>query len=262
MEINKVYCMDAIEFMKQIDDNSIDMVLVDLPYGTTACSWDEIIPLNKLWKEFIRITKDDCAMVFTASQPFTSKLVMSNIKMFKYEWIWEKAVGSNFATLKYQPMKEHENILVFCKTSPKYFPIKQKRKGSGEQRVKLGYKSNTISGDFIGNLQTTRKGETYGDLRYPSSVQFFNNREKSRGLHPTQKPLELFKYLIKTYTEEGNLILDCCIGSGTTALACKQLNRNFIGCDIKQEYVDIANKRLAQVTLNTIQGGGGNSSHN
>ena len=124
METNKIYNLDALEFMKKIEENSIDLILCDLPYGTTACSWDEIINLEEMWKEMLRISKDNCAMVFTASQPFTSKLIMSNIKMFKHEWIWEKQKASNFMSFKYQPAKYHENIVVFCKGTPKYNPIK------------------------------------------------------------------------------------------------------------------------------------------
>jgi site-specific DNA-methyltransferase (adenine-specific) len=245
---NQVILGDCLEVMKDIPDKSIDMILADLPYGTTACSWDTIIPFEPLWKQYKRIIKDNGAIVLTASQPFTSALVMSNPDMFKYEWIWEKAVGSNFATLKYMPMKEHENILVFGKGRTIYNPQMQERKGSGKVRSMYTYKSNTISGDAISNMVTNRSGEKYDEnKRNPSSVQFFNNREDTRGLHPTQKPVALFEYLIKTYTNEGDLVLDNCAGSGTTGVACKNLNRNYILIEKEKRYIDIIQKRLDYV---------------
>ena len=231
MQINNIYNGDCLELMKEIQSGSIDMILCDLPYGTTACKWDTIIPFEPLWAQYKRIIKDNGAIVLTASQPFTSALVMSNPKMFKYEWIWEKAVGSNFAALKYQPMKEHENILVFGKGTTIYNPIKEERKGSGKQRQKAGYansKATAKTGQFIGGIMdATKRTNDYDELRYPSSIQYFNNRDKDRGMHPTQKPTELFEYLIKTYTNEGDLILDNCAGSGTTAIACINTNRNY-----------------------------------
>lgn len=246
--MNQVIQGDCLEEMPKIPDKSIDMILCDLPYGTTACKWDTIIPFEPLWEQYKRIIKDNGAIVLTASQPFTSALVMSNPDMFKYEWIWEKAVGSNFATLKYMPMKEHENILVFGKGRTIYNPQMQERKGSGKARSMYTYKSNTVSGDAISNMVTNRSGEKYDEnKRNPSSVQFFNNREDTRGLHPTQKPVALFEYLIKTYTNEGDLVLDNCAGSGTTGVACKNLGRNYILIEKEQEYIDIINKRIASV---------------
>lgn len=213
--------------------------------GTTACKWDIIIPFDLLWEQYKRIIKDNGAIVLTASQPFTSALIMSNIDMFKYEWIWEKATGSNFATVKYMPMKEHENILVFGNGVLKYNPILQKRKGSGEKRVSSPYKSNSISkGEVYGNIEKNNSEVEYKKLRCPSSVQFFNNRESSRGLHPTQKPVALFEYLIKTYTNEGDLVLDNCSGSGTTAIACLNTNRRFICIEKDKEYYEASVQRL------------------
>lgn len=265
LEINKVHYGDCLELMKKIDDKSVEMILCDLPYGTTACSWDSIIPLDKLWKQYERIIKDDGVIVLTASQPFTSILINSNIGWFRYEWIWQKAVGSNFASLKFQPMKEHENILVFSKGKHRYFPIKQERKGTGAKRLEAGYKSDTLTGEVYGKIQGDRTKRNYSKLRYPSSVQFFNNRESDRGLHPTQKPVALFEYLIKTYTEEGDLVLDNCIGSGTTALACKRNKRRFIGIEIEKKFVDIANKRLEETDVpldfDKLDGGIRHSSH-
>jgi site-specific DNA-methyltransferase (adenine-specific) len=251
---------DCLELMKDIPNGRIDMILCDLPYGTTACKWDTIIPFDKLWEQYERIIKPNGAIVLTSSQPFTSALVMSNPKLFKYEWIWQKAVGSNFAALKYQPMKEHENILVFGKGTTIYNPIKEERKGSGKQRQKAGYansKATAKTGQFIGGIMdATKRTNDYDELRYPSSIQYFNNRDKDRGMHPTQKPTELFEYLIKTYTNEGELILDNCAGSGTTAIACLNTKRQFIVMEKEQKYYDIIlnrvgdfNKKFEQKTL-------------
>ncbi len=258
MQINNIYNGDCLELMKEIQSGSIDMILCDLPYGTTACKWDTIIPFSELWTQYERIIKPNGAIVLTASQPFTSALVMSNPKMFKYEWIWEKAVGSNFAALKYQPMKEHENILVFGKGTTIYNPIKEERKGSGKQRQKAGYansKATAKTGQFIGGIMdATKRTNDYDELRYPSSIQYFNNRDKDRGMHPTQKPTELFEYLIKTYTNEGDLILDNCAGSGTTAIACINTNRNYICMEKDYEYYNKSIERILkhsnQLSLN------------
>ncbi len=258
MQINNIYNGDCLELMKEIPIGSIDMILCDLPYGTTACKWDTIIPFSELWTQYERIIKPNGAIVLTASQPFTSALVMSNPKMFKYEWIWEKAVGSNFAALKYQPMKEHENILVFGKGTTIYNPIKEERKGSGKQRQKAGYansKATAKTGQFIGGIMdATKRTNDYDELRYPSSIQYFNNRDKDRGMHPTQKPTELFEYLIKTYTNEGDLILDNCAGSGTTAIACINTNRNYICMEKDYEYYNKSIERILkhsnQLSLN------------
>jgi site-specific DNA-methyltransferase (adenine-specific) len=234
---------DCLEEMPKLADKSIDMILCDLPYGTTACKWDTIIPFEPLWKQYKRLIKDNGAIVLTASQPFTSALVMSNPGWFKYEWIWKKNAGSNFATVKYQPMKEHENILIFSNGTTKYNQQKQQRSESGLARVKsspmtFNRKKDGVYKDlFVGKITKSKADE----LRCPSSVQNFN---RERGLHPTQKPVALFEYLIKTYTNEGDLVLDNCMGSGTTGVACKNLNRNFIGIELDPEYFKIAEKRI------------------
>ncbi len=230
---------DCLELMKEIPDKSIDMILCDLPYGTTACKWDIVIPFEPLWEQYERIIKDDGAIVLTASQPFTSALVMSNVKMFKYEWIWIKNRGSNFALANKMPIKEHENILVFYKKFPKYNAQKQERAKSGKERVKTIINPSTVSENYGGIV--LQEGKIYGELRMPSSWQKFNCEV---GLHPTQKPVALFEYLIKTYTNEGDLVLDNCMGSGTTGVACKNLNRNFIGIELDPEYFKIAEKRI------------------
>ena len=241
---------DCLERMKEIPDGSVDMVLTDTPYGTTACKWDSIIPLEPMWEQLKRIIKPNGAIVMTASQPFTTTLISSNMKMFKYEWIWQKAVGSNFAVLKYQPMKEHENVLVFSDGRHNYYPIKQPSKGSGSARLNYGNKGS-VNGEATGSLIFSGfTPETYDKkMRNPSSVQYFNNREKCRGLHPTQKPVALMEYLIKTYTNKGETVLDFTAGSFTTGVACVNLNRKFIGIEMDEKYYDIGTERV----LNSVR---------
>ena len=239
----ELYNGDCLELMKNIPDKSIDMILCDLPYGTTACKWDTVIPFEPLWEQYNRIIKDDSAIVLFGSQPFTSALIMSNLKMFKYEWIWEKDAGSNFATVKYQPMKEHENILVFGKGKTRYFPIMQERIGS-----RKGKETTTIDSGRKDSVYGTQEGRgilKVGKLRYPRSIQRFN---RERGLHPTQKPVELLEYLIKTYTIEGEVVLDNCMGSGSTGVACIKTERNFIGIELDEKYFNIAKERIDKST--------------
>ena len=245
MELNKIYNEDCLEGMKRIPSGSVDMILCDLPYGTTACKWDTIIPFEPLWEQYERVIKDNGAIVLTASQPFTSALVMSNPKLFKHEWIWQKTSASNFMSVKYQPAKKHESILVFCKKSPTYNPIKDiadKKSNSN--------KGKEASSDVYGtNFENKR---TYKDtgFRYPSSVRLFSNQSgelnNTNRLHPTQKPVPLFEYLIKTYTNEDELVLDNCMGSGTAGIACRNLNRNFIGIELDENYFEIAKNRILE----------------
>ena len=228
--------------MKTIEDNSIDAIICDLPYGTTACKWDSVIPFDLLWEQYNRIIKDNGAVVLFGSQPFTSVLVNSNIKMFKYEWIWEKDGGSNFATVKYMPMKEHENILVFGKGKIKYNEQRQERIGS-----RKGKKTTTTDSGRKDSVYGTQKGGKTFDvpkLRCPRSIQRFN---RERGQHPTQKPLDLLEYLVKTYSNENDTILDNTMGSGTTMLACKNLNRNGIGIEKDETYFKIAEDRVNKI---------------
>lgn len=231
---------ECLEVMKDIETGSVDMILCDLPYGTTACKWDEIIPLDEMWNQYNRIIKQGGVIALTASQPFTSKLVMSNIKNFKVEWIWKKNAGSNFGSVRWQPMKEHEAVLIFSKGKSTYNPIMEERAESGLSRVKtaVNYSTNAeVYGDSFKNEISSMRP----DLRVPSSVQKFN---RERGLHPTQKPVALMEYLIKTYTNEGELVLDNCMGSGTTGVACKSLNRKFIGIELDETYFNIAKERI------------------
>ncbi len=247
LEVDKIYCMDCLEGMKQLDDNSIDMILCDLPYGTTACKWDTIIPFRPLWEQYKRIIKDNGAIVLTASQPFTSALVMSNLDMFKYSLVWKKeGTNAGFAQAPYKFLNEHEDIVVFsCGGNSKNAKIRMIYNPQGLKDCDRVIKGRTESSHRSGR----KKQENYIQKKtgYPKSILTFS--EDNYWQHPTQKPVSLFEYLIKTYTNKGDLVLDNCIGSGTTAVACKQLNRRFIGFEISQEYVDIANKRIA----NTIR---------
>lgn len=232
---------DCLELMKNIPNGSIDMVLADLPYGTTACNWDTIIPFEPLWEQYERIIKPNGAIVLTASQPFTSALVMSNPKMFKYEWIWGKDRPSNPLVANKRVMPRHENVCVFYKKQPTYNPQKQARK---EENKRNNIKDTSHKTDTKGGTVLTRiDGNT--DLVHPESVQRFTYGEK-RGLHPTQKPVALFEYLIKTYTNEGELVLDNTAGSGTTAIACLNTNRQFIVMEKERKYYDIILERIEQ----------------
>jgi site-specific DNA-methyltransferase (adenine-specific) len=229
---------DCLVEMPKIADKSIDMILCDLPYNTTACEWDKLIPFEPLWEQYKRIIKDNGAIVLTASQPFTSALVMSNIKMFKYEFIWEKSRKTGFANCKKIPLKAHENICVFYKHLPKYNPqslvscnINQTRKASRK------------GGFFITEDAGRKSIQTIGN--YPTSIIKIKS-EHNKNAHPTQKPVALFEYLIKTYTNEGDLVLDNCMGSGTSGVACKNLNRDFIGIEKDPKYFEIAQKRISE----------------
>ena len=232
--INKIHNADCLELMKEIPDKSIDMILCDLPYGTTACKWDTIIPFEPLWEQYKRIIKDNGAIVLTASQPFTSRLVMSNIDMFKYCWVWNKSKAGNYVNAKKQPLKIHEDIVVFC-LGNNYKP----QKTIGNFRKKGGYTVNREVA--VAQNPTTSFNNTY----YPKSILNFSVAgNKDSTLHPTQKPVALFEYLIKTYTNEGDLVLDNCSGSGTTAIACLGTNRKYICIEKDEVYYQKSLERV------------------
>lgn len=229
--------------MKQLEDKSIDMVLTDPPYGKIPCGWDLPIPLDFLWEQLNRISKDDSAICLFGGMPYGASLVVSRPKMFRHEWIWQKSRPGNFVCASYQPMRDHESVMVFSKKKNRYFPIKEQRKGSGLTRIRSKYnetKLNSQTRGFKGKL----KMKTTEDLRYPSSIQLFNNIESGTRYHPTQKPVALLEYLIKTYTLEGETVLDFTMGSGSTGVACKNLNRNFIGIEKEEKYFEIAKQRI------------------
>jgi site-specific DNA-methyltransferase (adenine-specific) len=248
--LNKVTQGDCLEVMRQIPDKSVDMILCDLPYGTTACKWDAIIPFEKLWKEYERLIKDNGAIVLTASQPFTSALVMSNPKGFKHSWVWHKKSAGNILTAKYAPLKTTEDVLVFSRKGERvnYYPIFSR---GHEDRTKDG--KDGVVGKKRSDLFNTIKSGTFkhgnnkpADARYPKHLIEFSNASRVGVVHPTQKPVPLFEYLIRTYTQEGDIVLDNCIGSGTTAVAAINTDRQFIGIEREHDYVEIANKRIAE----------------
>jgi len=231
---------DCLERMKEIPDGSIDMVLADPPYGTTACKWDSIIPLEPMWEQLKRVTKSNGAIVMTASQPFTSVLVCSNLKMFKYEWTWRKPKGTGHLNAKKQPMRDKEDIVVFCAGQSVYNP----QMVAGEPYPeKSGWKGTE---GYEGYGVDKRLGNDNSGTRYPKQVLEFNVVERGT-LHPTQKPVALMEYLIKTYTLEGETVLDFTMGSGTTGVACKNLNRNFIGIEKDETYFKIAQERIGVI---------------
>lgn len=239
---------DCIEEMNNLinDGVKVDLILTDLPYGVTDNEWDNILSFEDMWWciKNIKLNKKT-PILFFGSQPFTSKLVLSKLDWFRYEWIYQKSCGSNFGVVKYQPMKEHEEILVFGEKSPYYYPIKEERKGTGLSRVQYSKVKfgDTVSSNY-GNFKNERCVKEYGDLRYPSSIQFFNNRGKGdRGYHPNQKPIELLEYLIKTYSNENDIVLDFTMGSGSTGVACQNTNREFIGIELNEAYFNIAKER-------------------
>jgi site-specific DNA-methyltransferase (adenine-specific) len=228
---------DCLEVMKQIPDKSVDAIICDLPYGTTQNKWDSVIPLDLLWDQYKRICKG--AIVLTASQPFSSFLVTSNIKNFKYEWIWKKSKVTGVLNAKKQPLRQHEVVLVFYESQPTYNP-----QGliACNKQTSTGV-SNKGSSSNYGKITQTNDGTyTQTATGYPKSVLDIASEGKT--VHPTQKPVALMEYLIKTYTNEGDTILDNCMGSGTTGIACKNLNRKFIGIEQDPSYFEIAKGRI------------------
>lgn len=319
---------DCLELIKDIPDKSIDMILCDLPYGTTACKWDIVIPLEPLWEQYKRIVKCGGVIALFGSEPFSSMLRMSNIDMFRYDWIWEKEQGANFMLCKYQPYKVHENISIFYLTKSevtgrdkrffrirKYFLDEKKKSGLNRYELKkiLGndmashYFTNGVqfalpTEENYAKLQTTgyfqkdyaelkkefdslsdgmvtynpqmkagkayvsgggMSGEITGNVpkkktinkgtRYPRSIQFFKTEKSKGSFHPTQKPIALLEYLIKTYTNEGDTVLDNCMGSGSTGVACVKNKRDFIGMELDEKYFEIAKKRIEAEQATTEQ---------
>ena len=236
IELNKIYNEDCLEGMKRIPDGSVDMILCDLPYGTTACKWDTVIPFEPLWEQYKRVIKDNGAIVLTSDEPFTSQLINSNIKKFRYKWIWEKSYSTGFMNANKMPLKNVEDVLVFYKKLPIYNP--QGLIEVNKKQVRKRDKGTTIYNDM-----GLKEGEyTQKFTNYPK--QIIETTKKEKTYHPTQKPVALFEYLIKTYTNEGETVLDNCIGSGTTAIACINTNRKYIGFEMDKHYCDIAQDRI------------------
>ncbi|HEV2557292.1 MAG TPA: site-specific DNA-methyltransferase [Microvirga sp.] len=224
---------DCLERMKEIPDGSVDLILCDLPYGTTACKWDAVIPFPDMWREYRRVAKHNAAFVLTASQPFTTWLIVSNPREFRYTWVWEKEQGVNFLLAKKQPMKVHEDVVVFYRAQPTYNP----QMTAGKPYTSGKGNSGEVTGS-VEKVRTKNEG-----TRYPRSVQAI---KRETGLHPTQKPVELMEYLIKTYSNEGETVLDNCMGSGTTGVACMNTGRHFIGIERDETYFAIAERRIRE----------------
>ena len=233
----KLYNEDCLNILPKIPNKSIDLILTDPPYGTTQCKWDSIIPLSIVWKELKRISKENTAIIFTASQPFTTTLINSNIKDFRYDLVWCKNQGTNFYNANRMPLRSHEDILVFYKKLPKYNPQKTNGKPYEQKR---GTPSDVYRGK---DLHTTKSD----GKRFPLSWKIFK-KDKEK-LHPTQKPIALCEYLVKTYTEENDTVLDFTMGSGSTGVACKNLNRQFIGIEKDKKYFDIAKNRIESILV-------------
>jgi len=266
----KLYNDDCLKVLPTLPDKSIDLILTDPPYGTTACKWDSVIAFEPMWKELKRIIKDNGCIALFGSEPFSSYLRTSNIDWFKYDWIWEKQKASNFMGVKYSPLKYHEIISIFSKNTHNYNPQKYKvleledvlklnnkqmknlfenkeydRYGKVDRRKTINYP--ITNKEHIGNqIKRTRNVDT--GYRHPKSVLKIN-KEINTNLHPTQKPVALLEYLIKTYTNENDTILDFTMGSGSTGVACKNLNRQFIGIELDQNYFNIAKKRIESTFL-------------
>lgn len=230
---------DCIELMKDIPDGSVDMVLCDLPYGTTRNKWDSIIPLDSLWERYKRVIKENGAIVLFSAEPFTSLLITSNIQWFRYDLIWSKTQGSDFLNANRKPLRSHENICVFYKKQPTYNP--QKTDGK-PYKAKSGETTSTNFGKFNGNHYTENKD----GKRCPLSVLRFSGEHNRGKQHPTQKPTDLLEWLIKTYTNDGETVLDNCMGSGSCGVACVNTNRRFIGIELDDGYFNIAKKRIEE----------------
>lgn len=244
----QLYNNDCLLQMQSIPDKSIDLICCDLPYGVTACEWDTIIPFDKLWEQYNRIIKPTRAIVLTATQPFSSALVMSNVKNFKHEWIWDKITGIGFQIANHRPMQQHEHVLVFANGATYYKPQMSKMRKSIPSRV---YNMNyNINYNINHNRQLNRVSNTIDYIApvrthyFPKSILTISYGGKVNLISPTQKPVDLFRYLIKTYSDEGDTVLDNCMGSGTTGVACIKENRKFIGIEMNKTYFEAASKRI------------------
>ena len=238
MTRNIIYNRECITGMSQLPDKSIDMILCDLPYGITDCSWDGLIPFHQLWEQYERVIKDNGAIVLTACQPFTTQLIASNRKLFRYCWYWLKNQVTGFPFSKYQPLRCVEEVVVFYKRPPTYNPqglveLEKPRMQRKTSRRDCVYKSDSLENQYV--------------VRYVNYPRQTLQIKCERGLHPTQKPVALFEYLIRTYTNKGDLVLDNCIGSGTTAVACINTGRDYIGFEITEEYYNIAIIRAEKI---------------
>lgn len=237
--LNTIIQGDCLEVMQAIASGSVDMILCDLPYGTTQCKWDTIIPFTPLWEQYSRIIKPNGAILLFGAEPFSSLLRLSNVKDYKYDWIWDKVKGTGFLNAKRQPMRNHEIISCFYKNQCAYYP--QKTTGHINKKT---FRAKHLQTEVYGTMTNDYHYES--TERYPRSIQVFSTDTQNSSLHPTQKPVSLCEYMIKTYTTTGQVVLDNCIGSGTTAIACINSDRNFIGIEKDVRYFDISNKRISE----------------
>lgn len=235
---------DCLELMKEIPNKSVDMILCDLPYGTTKCKWDIVIPFDKLWEQYERIIKDNGAIVLFGSEPFSSRLRLSNLKNYKYDWVWDKVVGKGHLVAKIRPLQRTENIMVFGKGKINYYPIMRNRPIEKCCIGKEGKRSEIVGG--VKKEQEYKMYKTY----YPNNLLTFNNHNPRKKVHPCEKSVQLLEYLIKTYTNENELVLDNCMGSGSTGVACINTNRSFIGMELDKNYFEIAKNRIESCANN------------
>ena len=254
IEQNECYALpdlwneDCLELMKQIPDGSIDAIITDPPYGTTACKWDSVIPFDLMWEQLNRIMKPNGAIVLFGSEPFSSSLRMSNIKNYKYDWKWVKQIPGNHLNAKKQPLRSYEDICVFYKSQPIYNPILTDKPQSHIRKnsIDIKVKNNGVIGKIKENVKRNEFREIPLDKNYPNNVLNIDIMAKNKRIHPTQKPVELMEYLIKTYTNENETVLDFTMGSGSTGVACINTNRKFIGIEMDKNYFDIAQKRIME----------------
>lgn len=232
---------DCLELMKQLPDGSVDMILCDLPYGTTSNRWDIVLPFSELWMQYQKIVKKHGAIVLFGCEPFSTKLRTSNFNAYKYDWIWDKHSVNGFLNAKKRPMKRYENICVFSFGSPLYYPQMEVR---GKIRKKGNYNKKRGNGDGV--YGTYKNITTENNEYYPTDIISLSNANHTNRMHTTQKPVPLLEYLIRTYTNEGEIVLDNCMGSGSTGVACVNTNRNFIGMELDQQYFEIAKKRIEE----------------
>ena len=251
MKTVKLYLGDCLEILPTLEDASVDAVITDIPYGTTACKWDEVIPFDEMWEQVKRVTG---VFITTASQPFTSKLVMSNLDWFKYCWYWEKPRGANFTSIKWQPLKVVEEVCVFARYATVYTAsnnniVFNPQLEIREKPIKKSYSKSNINKSGTSFLRSNKlTGEIEYKNKHPRNL-FYYSQDGDGRVHRTQKPVALYEYLIKTYTNEGETVLDFCMGSGTTGVACVQTGRNFIGIEIEPKYFEIAEARIAEAQL-------------
>ena len=241
----QLYLGDCLEVMKNIPDHSIDMILCDLPYGTTPLDWDKEIPLVDLWEQYKRVAKDNCAIVLFGQEPFSSHLRMSNLSWYKYDWYWEKESFTNVFQVKRRPGKNIETVSVFYDKQPTYNP--QKEKHNGKLIITKIGENARFPVTQSGSSSKVKPTEYHDDgTRYPRQVIRINRDPRGKALHPTQKPVELCEYLIRTYSQEGDTVLDNCMGSGSTGVACIRTGRNFVGIEKEEKYFEIAKKRIEE----------------